>query len=164
MVIYRRSSAEFQDDVDNNTIVEAIQRAFIQQLGWFPVQEVGSWNDSMRFMESIIRKAGVQKDCEVLIEYRIPTTAKRIDFVIAGMDDQRRKNLVIVELKRWNNAQATTMDGVVVTVVNRGPKDVAHPSYQAYSYKMLLADFNENIETKSITPHSRVYLHNYKQK
>jgi DUF2075 family protein len=164
MVIYRKSSAEFLDDVDNNTIVEAIQRAFIKQLGWFPVQEVRPWNNSMRFMESIIRKAGVQKDCGVLIEYRIPTTAKRIDFVIAGLDDQGTKNLVIVELKQWDSAQATTMDGVVVAYVNRGFKDLTHPSYQAYSYKTLLADFNENIETKSITPHSCAYLHNYKEK
>jgi uncharacterized protein len=164
MVIYRRSSAEFLDDVDNNTIVEEIKRAFVQQLGWFPVQEVKSWTNSMKFMESIIRKAGVEKDCGVLIEYRIPTTAKRIDFVIAGQDDHQTKNLVIVELKQWDNAQATTMDDVVVTIVNKGLNTVAHPSYQAYSYKTLLTDFNENIETKRITPHSCAYLHNYKQK
>ena len=164
MVIYRNSSAEFLRDVDNNTIVEAIQQAFIRQLGYFPVQEVGPWNSSIRFMESIIRKSGVQNDCGVLIEYRIPLTAKRIDFLIAGRDEQGEKNLVIVELKQWQEAKATTRDGVVTTYLNKGLKDVTHPSYQANSYKLLLADFNENIESKGIAPYSCAYLHNYREK
>jgi uncharacterized protein len=161
MILYRKTAGNFLADVDNNTLVEEIERAFIQQIGWVPPREIDSWNHSLRCMESIVRKSDVSKDCGILIEYKIPPTSKRIDFLIAGNDDEGNRNLVIVELKGWKSAKSTTMDGVVVTDYYGRPQKTTHPAYQAYSYKSLLTDFNENIETKRIAPYSCAYLHNY---
>ncbi len=161
MVIYSKSAAEFTSDVDNNTIVDELERAFKLRLGWVPSREIAPWTNSLRFMETIIRKADISPDCGVLIEYRIPATSKRIDFILTGEDASRRKNAVIVELKQWQSAKATSMDGVVEAIFSRGWHATAHPSYQAYSYKSLLLDFNENIQTKNVSVSSCAYLHNY---
>ena len=41
-------------------------------------------------------------------------------------------------------------DGIVRTFVGGDNREVAHPSYQAWSYKMLLKDFNQNIQENNI--------------
>ena len=164
MVIYKKAAADFLSDVDSNTIGEEIERQFLRQQGWVPSREIAPWNNSLRFMETIVRNSKVSGDCGVLVEYQIPSTAKRIDFIIAGIDDQGRKNLIIIELKQWQSAGATRMDGIVTTLLGRGIHSTAHPSYQAHSYKILLTDFNENVEKKAIHPHSCAYLHNYRER
>jgi DUF2075 family protein/SOS-response transcriptional repressor LexA len=163
MIIYRKRAVEFLNDVDNNTIVELIQRAFIRQIGWYPQREISAWTSSMKFMESVVRRANVSDDCGVMIEYGIPPTSKRIDFVIAGQDALGNRNILIIELKQWQSASATQMEGIIVTVLNNGLHETTHPSYQAFTYKTLLLDFNENVEKKNLIPHSCAYLHNYKE-
>ena len=47
------------------------------------------------------------------------------------------------------------------TYVGAGLKKVVHPSYQAWSYKMLLKDFNQNIQENNISIMACSILHNY---
>ncbi len=163
MIIYKNDAKGFLEDVNTNRIVDMIQQSFIQQTGGSPTKETTSWNNSMQFMESIVRNSKIQDDCGILIEYKIPLTSNRIDFVIAGADDKGSNNLIIIELKQWEKARATSMDGVVVTFLGSRERETTHPSYQAYSYKCLLNDYNENVEKKNIQSHSCAYLHNYKE-
>ena len=37
-------------------------------------------------------------ECQVAIEYNIPQTSKRVDFMLLGSDNQKEDNIVIVEL------------------------------------------------------------------
>ena len=48
---------------------------------------------------------------------------------------------MIVELKQWERADPTEMDGIVRTVIGGAPRDTPHPSYQAWAYAELLRDF-----------------------
>ncbi|MDN4604875.1 hypothetical protein P5G61_26860 [Paenibacillus sp. F6_3S_P_1C] len=99
MIIYSSNALAFRESVDNNQITVQIEEAFIKRMGKRPNQgEVRAWNNSMQFMEKIIRNSKVADDCGILIEYNIPSTSKRIDFIIAGQDEQRNDNFVIVEL------------------------------------------------------------------
>jgi len=115
----------------------------------------------MQFMGTIIRKSGVPDDCGIFIEYKIPATCKRIDFIIAGHDDNEVSNFVIVELKQWEEAEATEKEDIVRTYVGGSDKEVLHPSYQAYSYKKYLSDMNQSIYDGQVFPISCAYLHNY---
>jgi uncharacterized protein len=45
---------------------------------------------------------------------------------------------VIIELKQWQEAKMTDKDGIVETRFEHGNKETNHPSYQAWSYAMLL--------------------------
>ena len=42
--------------------------------------------------------------CQVAIEYNIPQTSKRVDFMIYGSDASNHDNIVIVELKQWQES------------------------------------------------------------
>ena len=61
------------------------------------------------------------EDTGVGIEYQIPQRSKRIDVLLSGRSPEDRDGAVIVELKQWETADLTEMDGIVRTVVGGYP-------------------------------------------
>lgn len=165
MIVYSSSVAEFKEAVDDNKIAINIESAFIEKLGKRPsVSEWRSWNNSMQFMERIIRNSKVADDCGVMIEYNIPATSKRIDFIIAGEDEQHTRNFIIVELKQWEEAWTTDKEDIVKTSINGAIRETTHPSYQAWSYRQFIVDMNSAVYDTDVTAHSVAFLHNYREK
>ena len=165
MILYKNSAIEFRNDVDGNLISERIEDEYFRKMGRkaSPGERM-AWNNSMHFMETIVRKSRIPDDCGVLVEYNIPSTSKRIDFVLTGHDENDSRNFLIVELKQWTEAEATDKDGLVLTYLNSGLHETTHPAYQAYSYKKYLRDMNEAVWQGDINAVSCAYLHNYKRK
>ncbi len=162
MIVYQSSAREFRNSVDDNRIVVEIEKQFVEKYGRrVNESEKNSWNNSLHFMETIVRNSNVADDCGVLIEYGIPSTSKRIDFVISGHDQEDDANFVIIELKQWSKAAATDKFNVVQSFVGGNTRELTHPSYQAWSYKQQIADMNEAVYTQNIIGHSCAYLHNY---
>lgn len=162
MFLYKSTIGGFREDVDANVIVMHIETAFERMLGRrVNPGERRAMANSLSFMERVVRRAELDPSGGVLIEYVIPATSNRIDFFVAGHDGEGNKNFIIVELKQWETADATEKDGVVTTYLGGGIRETTHPSYQAHSYKQLLQDYNENIDSKNITPFSCAYLHNF---
>ena len=95
---------------------------------------------------------------QVGLEFNVPLTSKRIDFIIAGEDDQHRKNVVIVELKQWDKVYHTDMSDIVLL----GSEERVHPSWQAFSYGTTISNFNEFIEENPVNIYSCCFLHDYK--
>ncbi len=163
MIIYQNSVTGFQSDVDNNQIADKIEQEFIEKIGYtVSPSEKSSWNNSLYRMGTIVRLSKLPDTCWILIEYNIPSTSKRIDFLICGHDQHNQKNFIIVELKQWEKATTTDMPYLVNTFIHGNYHDVAHPSYQAYSYKHFLCDMSTAVYEKNIHPYSCAYLHNYK--
>jgi len=165
MILYSSNAYEFRRSVDENTIVDRVSEAFLSNLGRRPApKERMSWNNSMRFMETIIRNSEVADDCGVLIEFNIPSSSKRVDFIITGKNEHSESNFVIVELKQWESANATDRAGIVESFVGGAVRDTTHPAYQAWSYKQMIDDFNTAVQTNSLNSFSCAYLHNYSKK
>ena len=165
MILYKNTAAGFQESVDNNRIADEIEAAFIDKIHRHPApNEKHSWENSLCRMSTIVRKAHVPGDCGILIEYNIPGSGKRIDFLITGHDKKQNKNFIIVELKQWEDAMATDLQHTVKTFLNGGYHDVAHPSYQASSYKQFFRDMTTCVEENGLHPYSCAYLHNYAHK
>ncbi|MEK3883651.1 DUF2075 domain-containing protein [Paenibacillus sp. PL2-23] len=165
MIIYSSSVADFKEAVDDNKIANSIESAFIEKLGKRPsVSEWRSWNNSMQFMERIVRNSKVADDCGVMIEFNIPATSKRVDFIISGEDEQGSRNFIIVEMKQWQEAWATDKEDVVKTSINGAVRETTHPSYQAWSYRQYMMDMNTAVYEKDIGARSVAFLHNYREK
>jgi len=164
MIVYINSTEGFLNDVDTNKISDRIKEAYFEKTGKnnFNDKEDNSWINSMEFMGKIIRRSNISKDCGVMIEFGLPSTSKRIDFIVSGHDEKGKKNFIIIELKQWKEAQSTTAKDLVITKYYGGNYST-HPSYQASSYKGFLSDYNENVYNSSLTPFSCAYLHNYKE-
>lgn len=162
MIIYRNSVSDFRNEVDQNIIVEQIEKQYHKLIGRrVGTSERRAWNNSLQFMERVVRRSNIPDDCGVLIEYNIPSTSKRIDFVLTGHDENNQSNFVIVELKQWEEAESSTKDALVRTYLGQGIRDVPHPSYQASSYKKYMTDMNAAIYEGGIRASSCAYLHNY---
>ena len=162
MIIYQSDVIGFRTAVDTNQIVKDIAVQFSDKYGRrVSDSEKRSWNNSLRFMETALRLAKIPDDGGVLIEYNIPLSSLRIDFIISGHDEKDNANFVIVELKQWEKADATDKEDLVVAFTGGRLREVAHPSYQAFSYKKYLMDMNEAIYSSNLNPFSCAYLHNF---
>lgn len=98
----------------------------------------------------------------VAIEYIIPQSQKRIDFILSGKDEKQNNQAVVIELKQWNTAEKVEgKENVVRTVLGGSKREVTHPSYQAWSYCYLLENYNSEVQDNNINFHPCAYLHNY---
>lgn len=164
MIIYRNTKGGFTRDVRDNLIAEKIENAFFEHcIAHNNAAEYRSWSNSMQYMCNVLDDSDISDDCNVAIEYQIPLTAKRIDFLIAGEDVTNQKNVVVVELKQWESSEATSRPDVVKAFTGGANRYVAHPSYQAYSYVKIIEGFNEAVSSEQIHLIPCAYLHNYKE-
>ncbi len=111
-------------------------------------------------MAKVLNDPTVPDTCGVGIEYGIPQSSKRIDLLLSGRDEAGRGNLLIVELKQWESARRTDMDGLVRTRFAEGEANTSHPSYQSWSYAELLRSFNETVDQDQVPLQPCAYLHN----
>lgn len=163
MIVYKASKREFMSDVMQNQIADKILSSFVREVGHSTgKREIESWRNSMMYMNNIVNDPGIPEDVGIAIEYKIPQSAKRIDFIMTGINSDQKNVAVLVELKQWSEAEITDMDGLVRTFVGGRVSEHEHPSYQVWSYAALLEDFNENVQEHEVSLHPCAYLHNYK--
>lgn len=164
MIVYAATKQKFQDDVMTNGIESIIEDAYRQATGHTTGRsEIESWRNSLQYMERVISDTEIPSDSGVAIEYHIPQSSKRIDFILTGKNNHNVDTALLVELKQWQEAEMTDKDGVVSTRFKHGMKETSHPSYQAWSYKCLLEDYNQTVQEESINLVPCAYLHNYVQ-
>lgn len=166
MIVYNGNKRLFIDDVRNGEIADKIQ-AMLRQKGLWGGQEreFESWHNSMQFMRNIVDDSEIADDVQIAIEYNIPQTSKRVDFIIAGSDKEEKDHIVIIELKQWTKAEVVDdqMHFSVKTYVANDNRIVCHPSYQAYSYSRFLINYSQIIQNDHIELVPCAYLHNFKR-
>jgi hypothetical protein len=161
MIIYESTKAGFLDSVMNDTIAKEVTKIYKERIGKPNEKEISSWNDSMQYMFKVLSSDDIPDNAGVAIEFKIPSTSKRIDFLISGTDDDNRSVVLVIELKRWSEVELVEgKDGLISTPLGRGWHNTVHPSYQAWSYKHLLEDFKEFVQQDRINIQSCSYLHN----
>ena len=162
MIIYRATKKQFVDDVFNDTIADNIDSSFVEHLRRHTSpNEVPSWHTSMQYMYKVVNIPELPDEVGVAIEYQIPLTAKRIDFIISGLNAKKKEQIIIIELKQWDEAEPTLKPGIVVARFQHGKAEVAHPSYQAWSYAYMLLNYNLTIQERGVEISPCAYLHNY---
>jgi len=162
MVVYHAKKSTFIDDVLDGDIESKIHQEYFDKLGRRTSDnEVKSWKNSMMYMSNVVSDPDIPADSEISIEFQIPLTSKRIDFIITGQNEEQKDHVVIVELKQWSSASMTDMDGLVQTRFQHGVANTAHPSYQAWSYARTIENFNQTVYDENITLTPCAFLHNY---
>lgn len=53
----------------------------------------------MMYMNNVLNDVSVPNNSGIAIEFKIPYTSKRVDFIITGRDDKVRNIAKIIELK-----------------------------------------------------------------
>lgn len=142
MIVYSDSKYNFMEVVLDGKIADIIEQSLRDRIGLkVSKSEFNAFQNSLVFVRMMLSQTKLHDDTTVSIEYRIPNTSKRIDFIISGLIEDEKPSAVILELKQWSEAEAiTSSDGLVRTVVGGGKRVVTHPSYQAWSYQSMLND------------------------
>ena len=164
MIVYSANKGLFVQDVRTNVIATKILD-LIREKGLNAGQdrEFAAWHNSMKFMRDIVDDPEIDDDVQIAIEYNIPQTSKRVDFIIIGANEKGKDNIVIVELKQWSRAEVVDddMHFCVRTYVANDNRIVCHPSYQAYSYSRFMCNYSQLIQDRGIKLVPCAYLHNY---
>ena len=165
MIIYNNTLSNFRQDVTLNMMQNILLEKLREKgLSGGSGSEINSWNNSLHFMKDVLDDSYFDPECEVAIEYNIPQTSKRVDFMILG-NNEKEDHVVIVELKQRAkvNKVDDNCDHSIMSDL-RSHEPVAHPSYQAFSYKTLILDYCNcvNINNRTINPCA--YLHNLTEK
>ena len=164
MIVYSANKGLFVQDVRTNVIATKILN-LIREKGFNAGQEreFAAWQNSMQFMRNIVDDAEIDDEVQIAIEYNIPQTSKRVDFIIIGANKTGKDNIVIVELKQWTKAEVVDddMHFSVRTYVANDNRIVCHPSYQAYSYSRFIGNYSQFVQNNDIRLVPCAYLHNY---
>ena len=167
MLVYSGTKVDFCEDVRSNRISDVILKRFRELwMNWWWDAEYYSWQNSMHFMKDILDDSYFPWDIDIAIEYQIPRTSKRVDFMISWSDESWNNNVVIIELKQWQKAEKIwdEMMHSVRTFTGWWERIVSHPSYQAYSYSVFIKNASDEVENNNIWIIPCAYLHNYDEK
>src|SRR5262245_53040589 len=116
MIVYSSTASQFRADVRTGDIDEIILRTFRERTGRSTGEkEIAAWINSLPYMERVLDDRDIPAEAGVAIEYHIPQTSKRIDFILTGKTSDRRDAAVLVELKQWERAERTQQDAIVTT-------------------------------------------------
>ncbi len=163
MIVYDGVKTDFLYSCERDTIAMEIEECILTKLGRHtPKSEFRSWENSLNYMYKVLNDNEIPSDAGIAIEYNIPQTSKRVDFMISGYDSNDKPGMVIVELKQWDEiTEVKGTDALVETYVGGSLKRVVHPSYQAWSYAQLIKDYNQEVQDRNIDLYPCACLHNY---
>ena len=90
MIVYQSTKQGFSNDVVTNNIEVEILNIFQKKLGRTTTKnEIRAWKNSMLYMQNLLEDEDIPNDCGVMIEYQIPQTSKRVDFILTGQNQER---------------------------------------------------------------------------
>ena len=163
MLVYEGVKSGFINDVDLNLITDKILNRFKEVFQRSTSEsEINSWRESMLRMRGVLADNEIPDNAGVAIEFNIPHTSNRIDFLLSGYDKRKQNSIIIIELKQWTHADAVDgKDGVVSAFTGRALREVTHPSYQAWSYASLINCYNQEVYDRNVGLHPCAFLHNY---
>ena len=152
MIVYDGLKSDFLHSVEGDTIALEIEQNILAKMGKHTVtNEFISWDNSMQYMYKVMNDPEIPSDAGVAIEYNIPQTAQRVDFMISGSDAGGKPGMVIVELKQWSKLEKVDhTETLVETYTGNAVRKVVHPSYQAWSYAQLIRDYNATVQDDDI--------------
>ena len=81
----------------------------------------------MEYMYKVLNDQDIPSDVGIAIEYNIPQISKRVDFLISGYGKKEDANVVLIELKQWDELKAIRgRDGLVETYTGNAVRQVVY--------------------------------------
>ncbi len=162
MLVYEGIKTDFIGSVETDSIANQIKENIYNKMGRHTTDsEYNSWVNSLEYMYKVLNDRDIPDNSGVAIEYNIPQTAKRVDFMISGYDENDIPGMIIIELKQWQKLEKINDSTLVRTYTGHANREVVHPSYQVWSYARLISDYNAAVEKENMKLKPCAYLHNY---
>ena len=160
--LLRETANRIKEMALSDTLVEKLSAQMLFQMGNSPSSsEKRSWGNSLVEISELFIECGMG-DINLLIEYQLPYSSKRIDVIALGSDPKsKRPSVIAVELKQWTDA--SLIEGVLdsVKIDAYGTSPTLHPSMQVSRYCEYLEDFNKFVSSNETNLYGVAYLHNW---
>jgi hypothetical protein len=159
MSAFRVSAAGLLRLATEGTLADRIaEQVWMSGHGVSPAER-NSWSRSLSVLALDLADAGLD-DVEVLVEYQLPLTSRRIDAVLAGTHPKTGDDsFVVIELKQWSYATRYEDSDTLVDVEHAaGPP--LHPGIQVGDYCQYLIDFLGLLAEHGNAVRGAAYLHN----
>lgn len=85
MIIYESTKEQFVGDVVNELLIDRLYNSYQKKIGRTSKAEIRSWENSLQKMSNVKQDDEIPNDASVAIEFNIPNTSKRVDFLIPAM-------------------------------------------------------------------------------
>jgi len=122
--------------------------------------EIRSWDASLAALAADLEQADLG-GVEVLVEYQLPLSSKRVDVVLAGEHPRRGgPSYVAVELKQWTQAELFEGEPELVVQPTYGPRPVLHPVAPGHGYWEYMLYFLGSLHGTTVVLSGAAYLHN----
>lgn len=158
MIVYEATKQSFLEDVYNDKISKKIKERLGFNVG---SSENESWIDTANHMEKILRDSIFPNDISVAMEFKLYNSKLRVDFIVCGLNAEKKNTIIIIEFKRWNSAKVVSDRDDMVEVKAYGI--VQHPSYQALSYAKIIKNFYAAAEEDKMDIYPCSCLHRYER-
>ena len=161
MLLYRASADSLRSEAQAGRLAAHLAEQYSFALGRRAADsEVRSWERSLPVLAEDLREAGLGQ-VEVLAEYQLPLSSKRVDVLLAGVHPKTRApSYVLVELKQWSQAEAHEDADDLCYVQTYGRHPVLNPAEQVRRYCTFLVDFSGALEDALDPIAGAAYLHN----
>lgn len=165
MALFRHSAAGFAAMAMEGTLPVRLTEQLRHGTGAPSPSEIRSWERSLPVLAQDLVQAGLD-EVEVLLEYQLPLTSKRIDVVLAGAHPRTgQPSYVVLELKQWSSARYYEGDPELVLVDGVADSGTAgalraHPVAQVRGYCDHLVDFTTALAGRADAVAGAAYLHN----
>ncbi len=161
MLLFRASAEALRSEAQAGRLARHLAEQYSFAMGHRAAEsEVRSWERSLPVLAEDLREAGLT-DVEVLVEYQLPLSSKRVDALLAGVHPRTgRPSYVLVELKQWSQAEPYDDAPDLCYVESYGHHPVLHPAEQVRRYCTFLADFSRALEHSPDALAGAAYLHN----
>ena len=154
-----RTIAEWSSD---GTLSSKISQQMYFQLGNSPSEsEKNSWTNSLRDLSTLLLDVDLP-NLNMLIEYQLPYSSKRVDVILVGSHPSKQNPVIIaLELKQWTLANSVEGTSDLVQIPAYGARPVLHPAIQVKNYCEYLRDFNRFVSATGVQLFGIAYLHNW---
>jgi hypothetical protein len=146
----------------SKTLVEKLAAQMLFQMGNSPSPaERRSWENSLVEISELFIQCGLG-DVNLLVEYQLPYSSKRIDVIALGSSPKNETPTVIaIELKQWSSA--SLIEGALdsLKIDSFGNTPILHPAVQVSRYCEYLSDFNRFVSHEDTNLFGIAYLHNW---
>lgn len=161
MLLFRASAESLRSEAQAGRLAAHLAEQYSFALGRRAADsERRSWERSLPVLADDLREAGLGQ-VEVLAEYQLPLSSKRVDALLAGVHPKTgAPSYVLVELKQWSQAEAHEDADDLCYVETYGRHPVLHPAEQVRRYCTFLADFSGALEDALDPLAGAAYLHN----
>lgn len=160
--LLRETANRVKEMALSKVLVEKLAAQMLFQMGNSPnPAEKRSWENSLVEISELFIQCGLG-DVNLLVEYQLPYSSKRIDVIALGSSPNNESpTIIVIELKQWTNA--SLIEGALdsLKIDSYGNKPILHPAVQVSRYCEYLNDFNRYASDQNTNLFGIAYLHNW---